>query len=83
MKGGSKQKWDDVKTLRKDLMTRENQLVKSILTTADVVLSTTTSASKEGPLKHLPEDHFDLLIIDEAAQAMEISCWLPLLRVKR
>ena len=83
MKGGSKQKWDDVKTLRKDLMTRENSLVKSILTTADVVLSTTTSASKEGPLKHLSKDHFDLLIIDEAAQAMEVSCWIPLLRVKR
>eukprot|EP00111_Clytia_hemisphaerica_P020158 TCONS_00059404-protein len=82
-KGGSKQKWDEVKVLRKDLAHREQNLMKSILVDADVILSTTTSASKEGPLKLLEDDHFDLLIIDEAAQAMEISCWIPMLKVKR
>ena len=83
VKGGSKQKWDDVKLLRKDLVKREQQLTASILTTADVVLSTLTSASKEGPLKFVKDGHFDLLIIDEAAQALEVSCWIPLLKVNR
>ena len=48
-----------------------------------MVLATLTGASGEGPLKFVKDDHFDLLIIDEAAQAMEVSCWIPLLKVKR
>ena len=83
MKGGSKQKWDDVKLLRKDLVKREEQLTTSILNNADVILSTLTGASKEGPLKFVKDEHFDLLIIDEAAQALEVGCWIPLLKVKR
>ena len=62
---------------------REDGAIKEILTNADVVLTTTTSASPEGPLKLLKEDHFDLVVIDEAAQALEASCWIPLLRAPR
>ena len=29
------------------------------------------------------EPHFDLVIIDEAAQALEASCWIPLLLGKK
>lgn len=36
-------------------------------------------ASPDGPLKLLPEAHFDLVVIDECAQALEASCWIPLL----
>ena len=57
--------------------------MREVLENADVVLSTTTSASEGGPLKHLPNRHFDLLIIDEAAQALEVSCWIPMLKVSR
>ena len=27
----------------------------------------------------LPEGHFSLVVIDECAQALEVSCWIPLL----
>ena len=57
--------------------------MKEILKNADVILVTTTSASSEGPLKHLPDNHFGLVVIDEVAQALEASCWIPLLRAGR
>ncbi|KAL0629411.1 DNA-binding protein SMUBP-2 [Plecturocebus cupreus] len=37
-------------------------------------------ASADGPLKLLPEGHFDVVVIDECAQALEASCWIPLLQ---
>ncbi|XP_014796193.1 PREDICTED: DNA-binding protein SMUBP-2 [Calidris pugnax] len=53
------------------------------LTHASVVLATNTGASSEGPLKLLPEEHFGLVVIDECAQALEASCWVPLLRAPK
>ncbi|KAK7880609.1 hypothetical protein WMY93_032760, partial [Mugilogobius chulae] len=31
----------------------------------------------------LPPDHFDCVVIDECAQALEGSCWIPLLRARK
>ena len=50
---------------------------------ADVVLATNTSASADGPLKLVKAEHFDLVVIDEAAQSLEAGCWIPLLRAPR
>jgi superfamily I DNA and/or RNA helicase len=33
--------------------------------------------------KYLPNVEFDVVIIDECAQSIEISCWIPLLRGKK
>ena len=68
----------ELKYLKRELFEREDKAIKSVLSSADVILSTTTSSHEEGPLRHLNEDHFDLIIIDEAAQALEASCWIPL-----
>lgn len=73
----------EIKYLRKELKEREDKAIKETLKAADIILVTTTSASLEGPLKHLPETHFGLVIIDEVAQALEASCWIPLLRAER
>lgn len=40
-------------------------------------------ACDDGPLKHLPADHFDWVVIDECAQALESSCWIALLRARK
>lgn len=40
-------------------------------------------ASPDGPLRLLPEQHFGLAVLDECAQALEASCWVPLLRAPR
>ena len=73
----------EIKTLRKELRQREQKAIKEILTGAEVVLATNTSAGSDGPLGGVVEDHFDLVVIDEAAQALEASCWIPLLRAPR
>ena len=46
-------------------------------------MATLTSASLDGPLKHLPENYFDLAVIDECSQALEIACWMALLQVPK
>lgn len=37
-------------------------------------------ASPDGPLRLLPDDYFDVVVIDECAQALEAGCWVPLLK---
>jgi len=33
--------------------------------------------------KYLSKRKFDLIIIDECGQGLEVSCWIPLLKGKR
>ncbi|NXK23526.1 SMBP2 protein, partial [Arenaria interpres] len=73
----------EIKALRKELKEREETAMAAALTHASVVLATNTGASSEGPLKLLPEEHFGLVVIDECAQALEASCWVPLLRAPK
>uniref|UniRef100_U3I681 DNA-binding protein SMUBP-2 n=1 Tax=Anas platyrhynchos platyrhynchos TaxID=8840 RepID=U3I681_ANAPP len=73
----------EIKALKKELKQREETAMTAALTRASVVLATNTGASSDGPLKLLPEDHFDLVVIDECAQAVEASCWIPLLKAPK
>ncbi|NWW80438.1 SMBP2 protein, partial [Climacteris rufus] len=73
----------EIKTLRKELKEREEAAMVAALSQASVVLATNTGASSDGPLKLLPETHFDLVVIDECAQALEASCWIPLLKAPK
>ncbi|CAB1426957.1 unnamed protein product [Pleuronectes platessa] len=73
----------EIGELRKELKTREATAIAQILKSADVVLSTNTGACSDGPLKHLAAEHFDWVVIDECAQALESSCWIPLLRARK
>ncbi|NXA58060.1 SMBP2 protein, partial [Mohoua ochrocephala] len=73
----------EIKTLRKELKEREEAAMAAALSQASVVLATNTGASLDGPLKLLPESHFDLVVIDECAQALEASCWIPLLKAPK
>ena len=62
----------DLKHWRKELRTREEGAIKEVLGRADVVMTILTTAAEEGPIRHLPQGHFDLIIIDECSQV--ISC---------
>jgi ATP-dependent RNA/DNA helicase IGHMBP2 len=53
--------------------------VMEVLRTAQVVLGTTTSVSPLGALQGVPVGFFDVCVIDEAGQALEASCWTPIL----
>ncbi|RXN00564.1 DNA-binding protein SMUBP-2 [Acipenser ruthenus] len=73
----------EIKTLRRELRGREETAITQILKRAEVVLATNTGASADGPLKLLPNDYFDIVVIDECAQALEGSCWIPLLKAPK
>jgi superfamily I DNA and/or RNA helicase len=70
----------EMKSLRKEIRTREEKVVGEILRHANVVLATNVGAAGN-VFKHLIDSKgepisFDLVIIDEAAQALEASCWI-------
>jgi len=75
-KKGQTRGFREIKTLRKELKERERKVLKEILASADIVLGTLTSSGADSPLKHLPEDHFSLAVIDECSQALEMACWI-------
>ncbi|XP_004852234.1 DNA-binding protein SMUBP-2 isoform X2 [Heterocephalus glaber] len=74
---------NEIKLLRKELKEREEAAMVESLTEASVVLATNTGASADGPLKLLPESYFDVVVIDECGQALEASCWIPLLKARK
>ncbi|KAG6424809.1 hypothetical protein SASPL_115229 [Salvia splendens] len=69
-----------LKQLGKAMKKKERETVREILSSAQVVLSTNIGAS-DPMIRCL--DSFDLVVIDEAAQAIEPSCWIPILLGKR
>lgn len=82
-KDKSYQSYGKLGELRKELKERERRAIGRILSNADVVLSTLTTASDDGPLKNLSESHFEVAVIDECSQALEVACWMALLRAPK
>ena len=69
----------EMKALRKEIRTREEKIVGQILLESNVVLATNVGAASSlfnRILGGKDERPFDLVIIDEAAQALEASCWI-------
>lgn len=73
----------ELKYLRKELQQRESHALNEVLQGSDVVLSTLITSSDVGPLKHLPDDHFHCVVIDECSQALEAACWIALPRAPK
>ncbi|BBH07366.1 DNA-binding protein, putative [Prunus dulcis] len=69
----------ELRTLSKEERKRQQLAVTDVIKNADVVLTTLTGASS----RKLDNTSFDLVIIDEAAQALEIACWMALLKGSR
>lgn len=67
----------ELRSLSKEERKRQQLAVTDVIKTADVVLTTLTGACS----RKLENTSFDLVIIDEAAQALEIACWIALLKV--
>ena len=68
-----------MRDLRRELKEREKKNVTEILKSANIILATNVGAS----MKKLTDLTFDVVIIDEAAQALEASCWIPILKAKK
>ncbi|XP_074582927.1 uncharacterized protein LOC141839147 [Curcuma longa] len=69
----------ELRTLAKEERKRQQLAVSDVIKNADVVLTTLTGAFS----RKLESITFDLVIIDEAAQALEVACWIPLLKGPR
>lgn len=69
----------ELRTLSKEERKKQQLAVTDVIKNADVVLTTLTGAVSQ----KLENTSFDLVIIDEAAQALEIACWIALLKGSR
>lgn len=68
-----------MKDLRKDFRVRERRVIEEVLTNAQVTISTLNGAAS----RNMMNREFDVVIIDEATQALEAECWIALLKAKK
>ena len=71
--------YTDMKELRKEYREREKQCVNTLVGSSEVVLATLHGAGGF----QLRNEEFDVVIIDEASQALEAQCWISLLSAKK
>jgi len=71
--------YGDLKELRKEYREREKKCVGTLVRGSKVVLATLHGAGGF----QLKDDQFDVVIIDEASQALEAQCWVPLLSASK
>jgi DNA polymerase alpha-associated DNA helicase A len=69
----------DLKDLRKEYRERERKCVSDLVGGSKVVLATLHGAGSF----QVRNERFDVVIIDEASQALEAQCWVPLLSAKK
>ncbi|KAJ4417382.1 hypothetical protein N0V85_001862 [Neurospora sp. IMI 360204] len=71
--------YTELKELRKEYRERERRCVSDLVGRSKVVLATLHGAGGY----QLKNEEFDVVIIDEASQALEAQCWVPLLWAKK
>ena len=74
-----KEIYNEVKELRKEVRVRERKCVDEVIRTAKVHLATLHGAGG----RELWGKEWDVVIVDEASQALEAQTWIPLLRAKK
>ncbi|KAJ9630899.1 hypothetical protein H2203_001426 [Taxawa tesnikishii (nom. ined.)] len=67
--------YGEMKGLRKEYRERETKCVENLVRESKVVLATLHGAGGY----NLKGQRFDVVIVDEASQALEAQCWVPLL----
>lgn len=72
--------WHEVRELRKDFRDREGKCVDTLIGGSAVVLATLHGAGSRqvtaGSLQG--KSGFDVIVIDEAGQGLEVGCWVPI-----
>lgn len=67
--------YGELRELRKEFREREARVVGDLLRSSNVVLSTLHGAGGF----QLKDQQFDVVIVDEASQALEAQCWIPIM----
>ena len=67
--------YGEMKELRKEYRQREGRVVSDLLKQSKIVLSTLHGAGGF----QLKNEQFDVVLVDEASQALEAQCWIPVL----
>jgi DNA polymerase alpha-associated DNA helicase A len=70
--------YQDIKELRKEFREREGKCVEGLVRGSKVVLATLHGSGGH----QIKNQTFDVLLIDEASQAMEPQCWIPIVWAK-
>ncbi|PLB43323.1 DNA polymerase alpha-associated DNA helicase A [Aspergillus steynii IBT 23096] len=71
--------YNDIKELRREFRDRESKCVDNLVRESNVVLATLHGAGGH----QLKNQKFDVVIIDEASQALEAQCWISLLSASK
>lgn len=71
--------YEDLKELRREFRERESKCVDNLVRESNVVLATLHGAGGH----QLKNQKFDVVVIDEASQALEAQCWIPLLSASK
>lgn len=80
LKGQAKREaYGALKELRREVRQRESKALSELFMNTHIVLCTLNMAGS----KQLNGQHFDVAIIDEASQALEAECWLPIILADR
>lgn len=70
---------EELKRLRKEERQRQIAAISEVMRRSNVVCSTLTNCQS----RHLRSQVFDVIVIDEAAQALEIACWGGILKAAK
>lgn len=69
----------EAKATAKQAIDLENDLVDNIIADAQIITCTLVGSMH----RYIAERQFSTVIIDEAAQALEPSCWIPIIKAQR
>lgn len=83
----SRRGYSALRELRKELKQRESKSIEQVFKQSNVVFTTCNGAfnidRKLGIKTPTADPLFDICVIDECAQALEMSCWIPVLQSRR
>lgn len=74
-----REQYAEARRLKREVRELEERMSQSLLAEAEVIACTLTGAAS----RRLSDLDFQTVIIDEAAQALEGLCWIPLLKAQR